>query len=214
MEENKPTQFEKLQFYAKYVVIIVSAAWVLISGTDLIDKQAKELRLKNEQMSRNSIPLAFHTMTATTDNEPWEYNDELCTITGNYGIKNIGELPFLIEEITFSIFEFKVLEASDVEGNHVTSFTLFKMLEGKTAIYEEVLEVNERVGVEGTLEKNFGYVVTKKRNHNYVIVANAKGGLTNGKGLIDESYLFGVNELVHTIGPVIICPAPEKPVSC
>lgn len=209
MEENKPTQFEKLQFYAKYTVIIVSAAWVLISGTDFIDKQTKELRLKNERISKNSIPLASHTMDVKADNPPWILDNTLCTVTGQYKIDNIGELPFLITDVEFSIYESKVIGLEDVKGNIVTSLTLFNQLKDATPIFKEVLDVNERVGVKGALEKSFSYVIRKKANTNYVIVANAFGGLTDVDGKLDSTYLFGKNELTHTYGPVSLCIAPE-----
>lgn len=206
MEENKTTQFDKLQFYAKYLVIIVSAAWVLISGTDFIDKQTKELRLKNERISKNSIPMASHTMNVISDNAPWILDNTLCTVTGQYKIDNIGELPFLIKDVEFSIYEFKVLGLEDVKGNIVTSRTLHNQLKDAQPIFREVLDVDERVGVNGALEKSFSYVIRKKPNTNYVIVANALGGLTNVDGQLDSTYLFGKNELTHTYGPVSLCP--------
>jgi|GEM_PF-5545118 len=208
-ENNEPTRLQWYQFYAKYTVMAISAVWVLIAGTDFLDKQTKELKLKNEKLSKNSIPLAFHTMDVKTDNEPWNADPDLCTITGSYAIENIGELPFLIEEVTFSIYEFKILDTADVAGNDVTSFTLFKRLENKSPLFQETLKVDERVGVKGQLEKSLGYIVKKRPNHNYVVVAEAKGGLTDTDGNLDKSYMFGENELTHTVGPVNICVAPK-----
>lgn len=206
MEENKPTRLQWYQFYAKYTVIVVSAVFTLISGTKFLDKQTKELKLKNERLSKNSIPLASHTMGVNVSNSPWIVDNALCTVNGLYSVENIGELPFMVTEVEFSVYEFEVVGLDAVQDKQVTSLTLFNRLRSKEPIFKEVLNVQERVGVKGRMDKSFSYVIRKKNNYNYLFVADARGGLTDTKGNIDSTYLFGVNELTHTIGPSNICP--------
>ena len=87
---------EWARFFGKYLTIVVSVFWLLLTGTEFIDKQSAEIDLRNKALSKESIARATgNIIDFRGDNQPWIGEEELCTITGRYKITNNGNLPHI-----------------------------------------------------------------------------------------------------------------------
>lgn len=197
---------EWLQFIAKYAVIIVSAFWVLYAGTDLVDKQTKSLELKNLRLSKSSIPLVSHNMTIIANGPLWGPENDLCMVTGNYTIKNTGELPVLVGELELAVYEFPPVQPSNIPDSGVYSYSLQLFVERTEPMHREKFMGMERVSVGGSYQRSYGYAIRKRPDHLYAVVGRAKGGLSNEKGQLDTGNVFGESELLHITQTTDICP--------
>ena len=189
------------EFTAKYLVIIVSAGWVLLSGTELINKKLKQQELKIKLISKDQIGLVDHSLTLKESGSIWGSGNDLCTITGKYTLKNTGVLPVIFESVTFRVFELPpILETEVLDSeNGIISKTISKQLDILSPIYSETIDSSERVGANGSLERLYKYALQIKPNYSYAIEANAYGGLSTSDGKLDESIKFGENEFQHIV---------------
>ncbi|MFA0964521.1 hypothetical protein AB9P05_22125 [Roseivirga sp. BDSF3-8] len=199
---------EVAKFWVQNIVLVISACWILMAGTNFIEKQTKEQELKNLKLSKSSIPIASTTITSlVTNNDAWGEDNALCTISGRYNIKNIGEVPFRITGVTFMIYEIPVFTEKDLDDDQVTSFTLSRVISSLDPLDTDRLIFDEVVGKEGELQRSFGFIIRKKAGYNYSIMANATGGLIDFNGGVDSGYVFSTKELVHHTGSIDICPS-------
>jgi hypothetical protein len=184
-------------FFAKYLVIFMSAVWALGTSSDYIDKQTNALELNNLRLSKNSIGVAEHFMTPISNSPRWGVHSDLCTVNGKYMIKNSGELPIVFESVTFGLYELPPIRESELDDSGVISKTISLQLANATPLYSESINQIERVSIGGQLERLFKYTIRIKEAYSYAIVANASGGLTTTSGKVDEKSQFGEYEMQH-----------------
>ena len=118
------SRIEWAQFSAKYLTILGSALWVLLAGTDLILKESAATDLRNKKLGIQSIPLVKPSLDYKFNNKPWIEDEDLCTVTGQYRIKNIGSLPVIITKVFFNVYENKTLISNDISEKNIKSFTV------------------------------------------------------------------------------------------
>jgi len=144
-------KLEWAEFFAKYTVISIAALWALCTGTDYLNKQSAELELKNKRLSRNSIGLVDHTLSLNAQGSLWGTNNDLCTISGKYALKNIGDLPVVFELVKFKVYALPPIQESELNDQGVISKTVSLQVNNLTPIHSESIEQLERVGVAGQL---------------------------------------------------------------
>lgn len=203
-KQGNASELEWWQFRVKYAVLAISALWALYAGTDLISKESAALELRNKKLGVESIPLAKPSIDYTFNNSPWLGQQELCTVTGQYSIKNVGSLPIIITKVTFDLHENKALTSDDID-KEVTSFTLSAVINNTDPIFSEEFEEFSKIDVDQSIERSFGYVIKREKGHLYSIEANAEGGLASVDGDVDSDYEFGKNELRINTGFKTIC---------
>lgn len=203
------------EFFIKNIALVISAIWLLITGTAYIDKQAKSLDLRNTTLGIESNPTADTQINAILNNAPWITDRNLCTVTGQYRIKNTGRLNFRIDEVSFEIYRLTILDQpADLSMGPVTSLTTAVRLRGIEPFYSESFPVEEIVGVNNELQRNFGFVIRRDEGSHYVIAANATGGLPLVPEERDGSGRFGARDLQHFTEVASICsplPPPANP---
>ena len=204
-KQGNASELEWWQFRVKYAVLAISALWALYAGTDLISKESAALELRNKKLGVESIPLAKPSIDYTFDNSPWLGQPALCTVTGQYRIKNVGSLPIIITKVTFDVYDNKTLTPKDMGDEKVTSFTLSAVINNTDPIYEEEFDEFSKIDVGQSIERSFGYVIKREAGHLYSINANAEGGLASVDGDVDSDYEFGKNELRINTGFKSIC---------
>jgi hypothetical protein len=194
-------KIEWAQFFIKYSVIAISSLWLLFTGTDYINKKRAALELKNERLSKHSIGIAEHflLLNDTYKDELWGGEGNLCTISGKYIIKNTGELPISFDSVVFSIYALPPTDESELDEKGIVSKTISLELDRLEPLKTESINILERVGINGQLERLYNYTLLTKPKYLYVVVANASGGLSTTKGSVDESNMFGVRELEHIV---------------
>lgn len=194
-------EIEWAKFFAKYAVIAISSLWILFTGTDYIDKQRAALELKNERLSKKSIGIAEHflSLNYTYKDELWGEKYNLCTIGGKYTVKNTGELPISFDSIVFSVYALPPIDENELDENGIVSKTISLQLDKLTPLKVEPINILERVGIKGQLERLYSYTISIKPDHLYVVVANASGGLSTTNGLVDKGNMFGARELEHIV---------------
>lgn len=203
MENSNNLKWAEL--FAKYLTILVSAIWVLVAGTDLISKESAALDLRNKKLGIQSIPLAKPFMTYEFSNKPWVGDEDLCTITGQYSIENIGELPIVVTNVVFKVYEKSVLKPEDVGNNRIKSFTMSTALNELEPMLVEEIPGGSRVDVGQSIQRSFGFVIKRLPGKLYAVVANAEGGLASVSGGVDAENQFGVNELRYNSGFKTLC---------
>lgn len=197
--------FQWVEFIAKYLVVGISAIWVLCVGTDYIQKQTAELEYRNLKLGKNSVPIAKQSLSFHADNAPWGTNRELCNVSGQYSVINKGVLPFQIDKVLFSVYEVPVLKYDKALGNKVTSLTLSNLLNKLDPIYTEEILEPARVGTGGTYSRSFMYTIHRSKGMLYSVVANASGAVIGVEEENNELLTFGPNELKITSGLSSIC---------
>ena len=187
---------EKANIYIKLALLIIGGVWVLLSGTDLIDKNSK-------QLGTEAIPNAKAELEVTWDNKFEDENDDrFCLLDGTYSLTNVGNLTFRVDTIKFTLYRAQnVPRPSD--GNLVSAYTIYPRLfprefeEGPVPYPAEWIEesvtqlpVDVFLSKGNQVSRTFGFVVKDERMdpplshlwHSYVVVANATGGLPNKEG--------------------------------
>ncbi|HVQ07140.1 MAG TPA: hypothetical protein VMS43_01770 [Allosphingosinicella sp.] len=204
---------DEAEFVIKSVALIVSAVWILLVGTAYLERQGKALDLRNKTLGIESNPTADTQISVNFANSPWAGAPNLCTVTGQYKIKNTGRLNFRIDRVSFEIYRLPVVSQQDLSPNEVTSITPAIRLRGLRPIHRETIDVGELVGVNNELQRNFGFIIRERPNTLYVVVANAVGGLP----LEDGSGRFGERDLQYFSDVADICtplaPSPPAPTS-
>ncbi len=197
---------EWANFFAKYVTIIVSALWILLTGTDFIDKQSAEIDLRNKALSKDSIARASGKIVDfIADNEPWIGEEELCTISGRYEIRNNGNLPVFIERVSYSVYEWPVFLSKHMKGKDIESRTLDKLIAESKPILKESISLPTKLNIEGVSSRSFQYIIRRKRGHLYAVVANAQGGMLGLNGKTHPNYRFSKNEVAADTGVRMLC---------
>ena len=213
-ENKKASALDWANFFAKYLVIGISAIWTLNVGTEYIDKQTKELQLRNFKLSKKSNPVAYAKFSKyNNSNSPMKHAERLCTVTGAYQVKNAGELPIIIENIKFSVYELPIIIADHLENRDSYSISVNKMVEKLEPKHQETHKVSTRISTEGEAEWAFGFIIRRAEYKNYVVMATAEGGLAGLNGSVDENNRFNLNELTSYTksGPICgIYPAIKK----
>lgn len=204
-DKTKGTALDWLEFIAKYVVIIVSALWILGVGTDFVQKQTAELEYRNLKLGKNSVPIAKQSLDLKTDNEPWIGNEVLCTVSGQYVVTNEGILPFQIDKVTFQVYEIPLFSSSEAKKQKITSRTLSVLLKDAKPILVEDIAEPARVGTNGKYSRSFQYVINRSRDMLYTVVANASGAVIGIEEQENILLRFGPNELKIASGASSIC---------
>lgn len=190
-------KLEWAQFTAKYLAVFISAIWALCTSSDYIDKQAKALGLQNLRLSKRSIGVAEHSMAPLKLGYLWGSEGNLCTVSGKYSIENSGELPIVIDTVTFKVYELPPIKEGNFADAKVFSTTLSSQIARLTPLYTEPINHLERVGIGGRLERVYEYTIKIDSDNAYAVVANASGGLATTDGRVDEIHSFGEYELEH-----------------
>lgn len=211
MFTDKETR-DRAEFFIKNGALIVSALWVLLTGSAYLDRQSKSLDLRNRMLGIESNPTADTQLSATFTNRPWVGNPSLCTVTGQYRIKNTGRLNFRIDQVTFEVYRLPVLDrVEDLANGPVTSLTAAGRLRGVQPLHRETLPVSETVGVNNELQRSFSFVIRKEERSLYMITANAAGGLPVIDAQRDDAGRFGDRDLHHASELADICPSVAAP---
>lgn len=199
------TSLQWVEFIAKYLVIGISAIWVLCVGTDYIQKQTAELEYRNLKLGKNSVPIAKQSLSFNTNNDPWGKNSELCNVSGQYAVINKGVLPFQVDKVSLNVYEIPVLRYEEAVGSKVTSLTLSNLLKKLDPIYTEEILEPARVGTGGKYSRSFMYTIHRSEGMLYSVVANASGAVIGVEEENNELLIFGPNELKITSGTSSIC---------
>ncbi|HCS27801.1 MAG TPA: hypothetical protein DIW43_10120 [Spongiibacteraceae bacterium] len=192
-------KLEWAQFFAKYLVIFISAIWALCTSSDYISKQTNALELHNLRLSKNSIGVAEHFMSPISSGSLWGEHNDLCTVSGKYMIKNSGELPVAFEAVTFNLYEIPPIKESELSGSGVISKTISLQIANASPLYSETINQIERIGIGGQLERLFKYTIKIKEAYSYAVVSNASGGLATTNGKVDMKNQFGEYEMQHVV---------------
>ena len=157
-----------------------------------------------------SIPLADTSLNLDNGTKLWggKPNNNICSISGKYSIKNTGEFPWIIENTRIRIYNIPLVDAEDVRAAEqgYYSRTLANYLPRLTVLAEENIKNFEKVGPNGTFERKFHIYfevpqgnLTDKYPHNFVVDLNASGGRINRFGNISrwKNHLFLGEELRH-----------------
>lgn len=203
-----------LEFIFKYFALAIAGIWTLLVGSDFIDKKVKETNLSKAQYELESMrlgkegltPRASTSLDVKKDNEHWIGRSDLCTVTGNYKIENVGEYIIRIDEIQLELFEAYPLTIEDLTSDKkVSSFSLTPKLKKLKSIFSEKIEVNETIPSGGYINRTFGWVVKIDSEALYTIRANATGGLAGAKNSLVEISEFYQNDLRHDSGVHKLC---------
>ena len=127
-------------------------------------------------------------------------------MTGQYAIKNTGNLVINIERVTFRVFELPLIyDDSQLNDQRVTSISISSRIEDLDPIFQEDISVSENIGLQNEIQRSFGFIVRKQNSAQYVVVASATGGVASES---DQNILsrFQGNDLTHISRLVEICP--------
>jgi hypothetical protein len=196
---ERKMKLEWTQFFAKYLVIFISAIWALCTSSDYINKQTNALELQNLRLSKNSIGVAEHLMKPVEFSSLWGSKKDLCTVNGKYTIKNSGELPIVFDSVNFKVYELPPIRENELSESGIISKTISLQVEQLTPLHSEPINQLERVGIGAQLERLYKYTIKVKPDYSYAIVANASGGLATTDGKVDKDNVFGEYELQHFV---------------
>jgi|GEM_PF-6864900 len=196
---------KQMAFVGKGVAIAVAGLWLLLVGTEYLDKRGKQLGRLGQagpDTSFGSGPFVFAS----------QKNTDYCEISGRYDIKNQGELTFEIEQVEIALFLVRTQKPQADDGNYL--FSTDEVLKDLEPIHTQTFEVNERLypgqkdqdnGNE--LQRSFGFGVPKpvaasgedKNDFAYFVTANATGGLPQpNTWQYDLSVLLGLEDPLLT----------------
>ena len=210
MDDDK---FKRTEFVVKYSVLAVVGLWTLMIATGWVSNKSEEIELAQKEYeletsrlgSEGLYPKALTDLTVKTDNALWGENKDLCTISGQYTIENIGGFPIYVSDVEFTVYELEPLTENDLKGKEVASFSLSSRLEHAKPLFEEEMEVKENITTSNRLERSFGYVIKVKEGALYTIKASANGGIPSGKKEMSPLSVFSKNDLTHISGSHRIC---------
>ncbi len=204
---KEPENRAQAEFFIKYIVMTISALWLLWAGTTLIVKEHAKLNLRNAKLSSSAFPTADHKLKIYPLNELSE--DGTCIVTGKYILKNTGEIPFAIDKVILEVYAYQYAKPRDLGTDDIISITVSNKLNRSNLILTETINGIELVGVDNQLQRLFGYYIKPKKGYGYTFSISATGGLpAYKKGQLSvnrKGPKFNKNDLKHLSGYGDIC---------
>lgn len=192
VQETKPNKLDYADFFVKVAVVILTGGWAYCTSSPYIENATKSTNLEYLKQSTKVIPTAQTDMTIKHYHS-WGGNDiNYCTVTGTYSIKNTGELPIFVNNITVEVFELEYLKKDKVvsHGKDITSISIRSALFMKEnrkeeklisisskSMHKETISIDKKIGPGARLIEPFGFMIKNRRNKMYAFIGNADAGV-------------------------------------
>lgn len=167
---------EQMAFVGKGLALCVAAGWTATVGTDWTEKRAKAL-------DASSVPIAeAHWSAPVMLSKPQD--DGWCRINGQYGLLNVGELAYRIEEVRLELYRLPI-DAKPAVVDGQTYPAKIGALNNAFADLAPYVAANIKVGEmfsqKARMEKSFILEFEVPQdvlvNEQFVLTAKAMGGI-------------------------------------
>ncbi len=174
---------KKVEFVIKQIGWVLGGVVFVLFGSQYIDSRAKRLGETNIPNADTSMSDYFESFSPV---------DNSCAMSGQYIIKNQGELAFKITHVDFQLV--RVRQVSLQPGEKVRSLSLNTLLTLAEPVFNETIDVGEIASKDNEIQVNFSYLIDKNKDEKgyyyyYAVVAQGFGGVAQEPTWVDSIFV-------------------------